>query len=187
MSDDDPASNAGLTRDEFVAAYEASVGSVFGYLARRVGRETAEELTAQTFAEAWASRTRYDRRRAPVRVWLLGIATNVMRHWYREEGRQMSLLARSGRGRPASPVHEEAIVEGLHVQEELRRVAGLLADLGSVEREIVWLWAVGELSYAQIAEVVGFPVGTVKSKLSRARVQLRTATGTVGAAEPNHG
>jgi RNA polymerase sigma factor (sigma-70 family) len=146
----------------FVAVFDRHFDAVHHYLRRRVGKEIADELASETFAQAFEHRKRYDRRRPDARPWLYGIAHNLLRHHYRDEERALRAYARSvDRDTPEPP----------HVQDSA--VADLLADLSAGERDVLLLVAWAELEYAEVAEALGIPVGTVRSRLNRARGRVR--------------
>ncbi len=73
----------------FAALFDRHAGSVHRYLAKRVGRADAEDLVGETFAAAFRSRATFDPERADVRPWLFGIATHVVHHHRRGEGRRV--------------------------------------------------------------------------------------------------
>jgi RNA polymerase sigma factor (sigma-70 family) len=161
----------------FEAAFEAEFASLHRYLARRLGTSVADDLAAETFAVAFRSWDRLDPQR-PVRPWLYGIAANLVRHHWRKERRMLRAYARTG----VDPVlaDDDAAVERADAQARRRELAEILAALGPDEREILLLRAWAELTDAEIAEALGLPVGTIKSRLSRARESLRNQLGTVG-------
>jgi RNA polymerase sigma-70 factor (ECF subfamily) len=150
---------------------------IYRYLRRRVGRHRAEELTAETFAQALASRDRFDRRYANARPWLFGIAVNVLRHDYRREERELRAYARTGTD-PLSA--QEPSLERLDAEASKPLIAQALAELPPIEREALLLYAWAELGYADIAQALGIPVGTVRSRLSRARSRLRELLAPTG-------
>ena len=160
----------------FEAAFDAEFASLHRYLARRVGA-AADELAADTFAVAFRNWDRLDPER-PVRPWLYGIAANLMRHHWRKERRMLRAYARSG----VDPVcaDEDAAVERADADARHRELAAALATLQPVEREILLLRAWAELTDSEIAAALGLPLGTVKSRLSRARERLRNQLGGVG-------
>ena len=96
----------GLADAEFEALYRWSVGRIYAYVACRVPvPRSAEDLTVQTFAEAWAGRHRYDASQGAPIGWIFGIATNLLRHHRREEETQ--LLGRATWCRPRRVVRRE--------------------------------------------------------------------------------
>jgi RNA polymerase sigma factor (sigma-70 family) len=161
----------------FDAAFEDEFASLHRYLARRVGAAAADELAAETFAVAFRNWDRLDPER-PVRPWLYGIAANLMRHHWRKERRMLRAYARSG----VDPVFadEDAAVERADADARHRELATALAGLRKDEREILLLRAWAELTDSEIADALGLPIGTVKSRLSRARDRLRNQLGEVG-------
>lgn len=160
----------------FEDLYRSASPRVFGYAARRVGRELAEDVTAHVFAEAWASRDRYDPAKGAPIAWLLGIATNVLRRHRRNEVAQLRVLARMSTDRPLVDV-EEARLAAMTASERWPRVATALVSLADVDREILTLATWTDMSYAEMAEALDLSIGTVKSRLSRARTRLAAHVG----------
>ena len=78
----------------FAALFDRHYDSVHRYLARRVGPDIAAELASETFTTAFDVRRRYDPGRSDARPWLFGIATNLVRHHRRSEGRRLRAYAR---------------------------------------------------------------------------------------------
>jgi RNA polymerase sigma-70 factor (ECF subfamily) len=154
----------------FDAAFAGEFAPLHRFLARRVGAAAADELAAETFAVAFRSWDKLDPAR-PVRPWLYGIAANVMRHHWRKERRMLRAYARTG----LDPVFTEDEPDTAS-----RELADALADLRREEREVLLLTAWAELTDAEIADALGLPVGTVKSRLSRAREKLRNQLDVVG-------
>lgn len=161
----------------FEDAFAAEFPCLHRYLARRVGGADADELAAETFAAAFRNWERLDPER-PMRPWLYGIAANLMRHHWRKERRMLAAYARTG----VDPVFtdEDAAAERADADVRHRELAAALAALRKDEREILLLNAWAELTDAEIAEALGFPVGTVKSRLSRTREKLRNQLSGVG-------
>lgn len=161
----------------FEDAFAAEFPPLYRYLARRVGSSVAHELAAETFATAFRNWERLDPER-PVRPWLYGIAANLMRHHWRKERRMLAAYARTG----VDPVFtdEDAAVERADADMRHRELAAALAELRKDEREILLLSAWAELTDAEIADALGLPAGTVKSRLSRARDKLRNQLTGVG-------
>jgi RNA polymerase sigma factor (sigma-70 family) len=161
----------------FEAVFAAEFASLHRYLARRVGPAAADELAAETFAVAFRNWDRVDPAR-PVRPWLYGIAANLMRHHWRKERRMLRAYARTG----VDPVlaEDDEAVERADADIRTRGLAAALAELRRDEREILLLHAWAELTDTEIADALGIPAGTVKSRLSRTREKLRNQLGEVG-------
>jgi RNA polymerase sigma factor (sigma-70 family) len=146
----------------FAVLFDRHFDAVHGYAQRRVGRDLADEIAAETFTRAFDRRRRYDTTRADARPWLLGIAANLLRRHWRSERRRLDAYARSsGRGHRelSGPIAEE--------------LAAALRALPRREREPLLLFAWADLSYEEIAAALGLPLGTVRSRMSRARGRLR--------------
>jgi RNA polymerase sigma factor (sigma-70 family) len=164
---DEAALNASLAQpSRFAVIVERRVDGIYRYLSFRVGDGVAEELTAETFARAFAGRGRYEPGRGSVQAWLYGIATNLARHHRRDERRRMALLARAG----AEPPRVESDSSG-QLAERLR-LAAALATLEPGRRTVVLLVGLGGLTYEETAAILHIPVGTVRSRYSRARAEL---------------
>jgi len=145
----------------FGAVFDRHFQAVYAYAQRRVGPALCEEVAAETFARAFALRARYDIAHASALPWLLGIATNVMRRHWRSERRRLAAYARAVSHDPPGVLPDP---DG----EAIRAVARLPRR----QREVVLLHAWADLSYEQIAIALNLPVGTVRSRLSRARRTL---------------
>jgi RNA polymerase sigma factor (sigma-70 family) len=146
---------------------------IWAYLARSCGRERADELTGDVFVAAFSRRDRYDAGRGSVVSWLYGIAINLARQRFRQRGRASRALARAaGQGALAgSPFDDaEAALDG---QQALARVRAAMDALPDRDRELIALVAWEGLRYEEIADVLGVKLGTVRSRLSRARRRLR--------------
>jgi RNA polymerase sigma factor (sigma-70 family) len=161
----------------FGAVYVEHVDGIYGFLARRVGAgELAEELTAQTFLEALARHDRYDPDRGPIRPWLFGIAANHLRRYYRQEERALrAIAAYTGRAPLADEDDEERVDSRVLAEGYWPEIAGALLNMSPGERDVLLLYAWADLSYSAVAGVLDVPVGTVRSRLSRARGRVRAA------------
>jgi RNA polymerase sigma-70 factor (ECF subfamily) len=165
-------------RAPFADAFRAEFPALHRFLRRRVGVAAADDLAAETFATAYARWPTFDPSR-PVRPWLYGIASNLMRHQWRRERRQLRAYARSG----LDPVLVDDLDESVSRADASARypkVAAALAELRPSDREILLLNAWAELSDAEIADALSLPVGTVKSRLHRTREQLQNRLGPTG-------
>jgi RNA polymerase sigma factor (sigma-70 family) len=146
--------------DSFGLVFDRHFQAVYAYAVRRVGEAVAEEVAAETFLRAFERRERYDAERADALPWLLGIATNVMRRHWRSERRRLAAYARTGIARPGEP------------PEVAGEVLAAVAALPRRQREVLLLWAWADLSYQDISVALGLPVGTVRSRLARARSRI---------------
>jgi RNA polymerase sigma factor (sigma-70 family) len=149
----------------FRLIFDRHYRSVYGYLNRRVGRTIADDLAAETFTRAFERRSTYNSAAERALPWLLGIAINLLAHHRRSEARQFRALAaaRPGGDEPSGGI-DAALAE--------RLVVGL-EQLDDYDREALLLYAWGELKYEEIAAALSIPLGTVQSRLHRARRKLR--------------
>jgi RNA polymerase sigma factor (sigma-70 family) len=129
-----------------------------------------------TFPEAWLLRGGSTRTGGSLRPWLLGIATNLVHGAARTERRRYRALARAGAEPPTAAGSDE-----VHARVDAAALRGPLADalagLKERDRDVLLLVAWGQLGYEEIAAVLEIPVGTVRSRLNRARRQTRAALG----------
>lgn len=156
----------------FGAIFERHYDAVHGYLRRRLDEHLADELAAQTFLLAFDGRARFDRGRPSSRPWLFGIATNLAHNHRRHEIVELRAVA--------AMTPENGIgIDGVEARVDAERMRGLLAaalaDLPTEESDVLCLLVWAELSQAEIADALAIPLGTVKSRLSRARGRLRSA------------
>jgi RNA polymerase sigma-70 factor (ECF subfamily) len=160
----------------FATIFDRHFDAVHGYLQRRVGPDPADELAAQTFLVAFDKRGGYDMAQPDARPWLFGIATNLLRRHHRDEIRQLRAYARSA----VDPVMDafegvEARVDASNLRRELVEA---LAGLPAEELDALLLYAWAELTYQEIACALDVPIGTVRSRLARARARIQAALDT---------
>lgn len=157
--------------------YRAHVSDVHRFLALRVGEDLAEELTAQTFVEAWAERSTFNPERGSPRRWIFGIANHVLYHHYRQERRRTAAhvaLAAQRRLASLADVFEDEVCEALAAAERMTKVDLALSLTEPADREVLVLGAQPDVSYQVMADELDIPLGTVRSRLSRARRRLAT-------------
>lgn len=161
----------------FGQLYDRYAADIHRYVARRLGDEVADDITAETFLTAFRTRARYDTDRGNARPWLYGIAANLIGKHRRAEVRALRALARSG----VDPVAEswtDSADSRVTAQSWQRELAGALAKLAARDRNVLLMVAWGDLSYQEVADALGVPLGTVRSRLHRARRRLRAALGS---------
>jgi RNA polymerase sigma factor (sigma-70 family) len=162
-----------LTRPEaFAAIFDRHFDAIHAYLARRCGAERADDLAAAVFEVAFSRRAAFDRSADSARPWLYGIATNLLRASGRAERRALAALPRllepsAGTGELGSGDDDARV--------DRETLAQALASLDRDQRDVLLLHAWEELTYDQIAQALGIPVGTVRSRLARARSKVRAA------------
>ena len=165
--------------EAFGSVFDRHFVAVHRYLARRVGRERADDLASHTFTVAFERRASFREDAVGARPWLLGIATHLLLNERRSEQRLLETTARLGAQRGAAVTHSDREPRG--VDSEL---AAALAGLDGDQRDVLLLVAWGELSYEEIAEALAIPIGTVRSRLLRARAHLRDQLAVPPAATP---
>lgn len=162
--------------EAFAELFDRHSRAVFGYAAQRLGAQAAEDLVGETFLVAFQRRDRFDPAYGDARPWLLGIATNLISRRRRTEAAHFRALLRSPREVPAE---EQADRAAARVSAAAVRplLAEALAALPARDRDVLLLIAWAELSYQQTALALDIPVGTVRSRLNRARRKVRAALG----------
>lgn len=139
----------------------------------------AEDATASVFLEVWRHRRRVQAHDGSALPWLYGVATNVCRNLNRSRRRRHRALAALPRP-PAEPDLADRVVERVSTTARMQAVLAVIDDLPAREREVLGLVAWSGLSYEQAAAALDVPVGTVRSRLSRARARLTDQTTSPG-------
>ncbi|MGI5377341.1 RNA polymerase sigma factor [Streptomyces sp. CA-251387] len=161
--------------DAFGELFDAYARSVYNHAFRLTGEwSTADDVVSLTFLEAWRLRERLDEEGGSPRPWLLGIATNVTRNVRRAARRHAAALARLPRDERDDTVRDFAdeVAERLDDAAQLAVVRTAVSRLRRAEREVLALCVWSGLDYRAAADALGVPVGTVRSRLSRARIKL---------------
>lgn len=173
-----------LAPEIFGVVFDRHAAAIHGYIARRLGRDAADDLVAETFLVAFRQRGGYDPAQPSARPWLYGIATRLVSRRRRNEVRFFRAIARTGIDPAADPVAEPVADEGIRRADARtlhRQLAGALAGLAAADRDALLLVADG-LSYAEAAQALGVPDGTLSSRVARARRKLREGLGRVNPA-----
>ncbi|MFI0985689.1 RNA polymerase sigma factor [Streptomyces exfoliatus] len=164
--------------DAFGSLFDDSARAVYNHAFRLTGDwSVAEDVLQLTFLEAWRLRRSVDPDGGSLRPWLLGIATNVARNTRRAGRRHEAAVNRLPRAE-ALPDFAEDLVERIDDAGRIAVLQAALASLRRPEREVVALCVWSGLDYAAAAEALGIPVGTVRSRLFRARKKLHAYVGT---------
>jgi RNA polymerase sigma factor (sigma-70 family) len=146
---------------------------VFRYLVRRVGVDEADPLLGEVFRVAFERRSSYNLDRPDARPWLYGIATNLLARHRRGEARRVRAMGRLLGARLPPDDPSEAVLSVIDAESMWPQVAHAITLLPQAERDALMLYVWESLSYEQIAIALGVPVGTVRSRLNRARLRLR--------------
>ncbi|WP_263170225.1 RNA polymerase sigma factor [Streptomyces sp. SCSIO ZS0520] len=163
-------------RGAFAEVYEAYAKAVYNHAYRLTGDwSVAEEVMGDTFLEAWRSREQLEPDGGTLKPWLFGIATNKARNANRGIGRRLAFLSRRPAPEPVADFAEETAGR-IDDARQLAAVQQAFGRLRRPEREVLALCVWSGMDYAQAAAALGVPVGTVRSRLSRARARLRRLT-----------
>jgi RNA polymerase sigma factor (sigma-70 family) len=165
--------------EAFGMLFERHARTIYNFCFRRVGNwATAEDLVSVVFLEAWR---RLDKPlpKGTELPWLFGIATNVVRNRRRAERRHAAALKRVPQPSPV-PSFADDSDQRVDDEELMGRALGLVARLPRREQEVFALCAWSELSYEDAAIALRIPVGTVRSRLSRARARLQELGSGIG-------
>ncbi len=158
-------------------------GDIYALLYRLTeDAEEARDLTQETFLQAFRHVARF-RGDADLRTWLYRIAINQARNrrrWWRRRRRESMLSLDSNEGADERPLGERLADQRASDPEQLalagereRALLAALRTLGRTYREVVVLRDIEGLSYEEVAAAAGISIGTVKSRLSRGRAELR--------------
>ncbi|WP_406285371.1 RNA polymerase sigma factor [Streptomyces sp. NBC_00209] len=167
--------------EAFGELFDACHRSVYNHAYRLTGDwGLAEDIVSLTFLEAWRLRGTVVEEGGSLRPWLLGVATNVTRNTRRAARRHSAALARLPREQSVRDFADE-VAGRIDDAEQLALVRTALKDLRTPEREVLALCVWAGLGYPAAAVALGVPVGTVRSRLSRARAKLALALEPDGA------
>ena len=163
-------------RDALARLYERHRVGLGGFLTRMLGDPaTAEEALQDTLLAVWRGAGAFEHR-STVRTWLFGIARRQAYTRLRRHTPVVTELPTDAALADPSPTPEHVAV----ARAEVTRLMGLIGRLAPVHREALLLFFVDDLGYAEMAEVLDVPVGTVKSRLSNARRALAVLLQTTG-------
>jgi RNA polymerase sigma factor (sigma-70 family) len=159
-------------REAFGRLFERHARSVYNHCFRRTASwADAEELTSAVFLAAWRRRHVVRPIGESARPWLLGVANNLLRNHGRSLRRYRAALARLPDPRP-EPDPADDVTGRLADERQMRRVLALVGRLPRRDQEVLALCAWSELTYEEAAAVLDIAVGTVRSRLARARARL---------------
>jgi RNA polymerase sigma-70 factor (ECF subfamily) len=137
-------------------------------------------MVGEVFRVAFERRHTYDVERPTARPWLYGIATNLLAKHRRREARRLRATARLAAQRLAPVDMADGVSGAVDAAEQWQRVAAAVTALPEPERDALILHVWEGLSYQEIAVALGIPIGTVRSRLNRARGRIRELTGGRG-------
>ena len=168
-----------VTPASFGPIFDRHFDPIHAYLQRQLGTDLADDLASETFLVAFDRRASFDLGRESARPWLFGIAANLTRRHHRDVRRRLNAYARTG----VDPALDA--FDGIEERADAAALRGALgaalAQLPKEELETLLLHAWAELTYSEIAEALGVPVGTVRSRLNRTRGRLHEPLAGEGA------
>jgi RNA polymerase sigma-70 factor (ECF subfamily) len=160
-------------QEAFAVIFERHYRDIHRFVVAAVGPSDGPDLAAEVFLRAFATRRRYRLTYPNARPWLWGIASNLIRGYYRSRARRERAHRRVLVSLGSEPDPSDETLDRVTAEAERPLLASAMMQLRSEYAEVLVLSAVGGLSYAEIAEVLGIAEGTVRSRLNRTRTKLR--------------
>lgn len=162
----------------FEVIFDRHFEAVHRFAVGRVGLQDAADVVAETFARAFDRRQRFRMDKPSALPWLFGIAVNVARERTRKSDRGHRATSRVAlRSDVVAESFESALADRIDAERLRPDLISALRMLSDDEYALLMLSAESELTYDQMADTLGIPVGTVRSRLSRARRRLRISLG----------
>ncbi len=161
----------------FATIFDRHAPAIHRFAARRTSESVADDVVAQTFLVAFERRRHYDLGRDSAAPWLYGIATRVLHRHRRDEVRMLRALSQLPDERHGADP-SGSVEDRVDAQRAVADLAHILRSLSTPQRDALLLFAWADLTYEQIADALEVPIGTVRSRLSRARAAFRTTSTT---------
>jgi RNA polymerase sigma factor (sigma-70 family) len=159
----------------FSLVYERHANAMYRFAYRRLGPDLAQDAVSDAILEAFRFRHRYDQERADARPWLLGILTHQISQHRRAERSRYRTLSRAAASADVQDTLLDPVAGQVTAQTVRAPLAAALRQLADRDRDVLLLVAWADLSYQEVAHALAIPVGTVRSRLNRARRVLRQA------------
>ncbi|MEY2450662.1 MAG: hypothetical protein QOD92_236 [Acidimicrobiaceae bacterium] len=170
----------------FGAIFDRHATVLHRYFVRRLGPDEAESMVGEVFRIAFEKRGTYDLARPMARPWLYGIATNLLAKHRRREARRLHAVARLAVHRLPQLDLADGVSGAVDAAGLWPRVADAITALPEPERDALVLHVWEGLSYEDVADALGVPIGTVRSRLHRARGRIRELAGVSGREQDNN-
>ena len=168
----------------FAAIFDRYYVQIHGYAARRLGHGLADDVAAETFLIAFERRDRYDVSWLNARPWLYGITSNLISGHHRAEVRRYRALSRVCAD-DVTDEHADQVARRVDAQARRAPLMAALAGIAAGDRDVLLLVSCAGLSPDEAGQALSIPAGTARSRLHRARKQIRAALGE--AAQPMTG
>lgn len=182
MVEDRTASDADIIRRSvadpktFEAIFDRHFDAVHRFAVGRVGLQEAADVVSETFARAFDRRIRFRPDRPSALPWLFGIAVNVCKERSRRASRGARATSRmAGHVERQAETFESDLTERVDAERLRPELIAALQALSDDEYALLMLAGEAELTYQQMADTLGIPIGTVRSRLARARRRVRAA------------
>jgi RNA polymerase sigma-70 factor (ECF subfamily) len=159
--------------EKFAALYDAYAAGLYRYAYRRVG---PEDVVAETFLAAFRGRCRYDLTRSDARPWLFGILTKQIAQRHRSEQARYRAIARAATDKVVDGLADQVAAD-MTAHAARGALIEALSGLARRDRDVLLLVAWSGMSYEEVAATLEIKVGTVRSRLHRARQKVREALG----------
>lgn len=154
----------------FATIFDRHHEAIHRFLWTRAGEAHADDLAAEAFRIAFERREDYDLDHSSAKPWLFGIASNLAKQHHRRAAKGDEVRQRAAAGGSEAVQGPQRRLERLAPSTPVARA---LLDLPERDREPLLLFAWADLTYAEIAAALDIPVGTVRSRIHRAREQTR--------------
>jgi RNA polymerase sigma factor (sigma-70 family) len=173
QSDADVIAASAVRPAHFGLLFDRHATVLHRYVVRRLGPDDADAIVGEVFRIAFEKRHTYDLERPNARPWLYGIATNLVAKHRRTEARRLNAVARLAAERLPFADLADRVSSAIDATDRWNRVAAAVNALPDLERDALVLHVWEALSYDEIAGALGVPIGTVRSRMNRARTRLR--------------
>ncbi|RZU52792.1 RNA polymerase sigma-70 factor (ECF subfamily) [Krasilnikovia cinnamomea] len=161
----------------FSLLYDRYADQLFRYAARRLGPENADDVVSETFLAAFRRRHRYDLNYLDARPWLFGILTKLIAGRRRAELARYRALSRADATEPVDDGLASRVAEHVSAAAARTGLVRALTGLAPGDRDVLLLVAWNDFTYQEVADALGIKLGTVRSRLHRARERVRKALG----------
>ena len=173
-TDSDIIRSSALEPSRFGELFDRHARVIFRYAASRTNSEVANDVVADTFLVAFERRGRFDHAWSDAAPWLLGIATNIIRRHRSSEAKNFRAMERLSDEVAGNAAASDA-AERAEASVAIKRLARVIRTMSDADRDTLLLFAWADLSYEEIATAMDVPIGTVRSRLNRARRTLKAA------------
>ena len=156
----------------FTPIFERHFSTIYRFTARRIGPELAKDVASETFVVALTRLESFNSRHDSALPWLYGIARNLIRNHQRSERRKLQFMSRL---RAQQSIEEDTgdSEDAVSNDAVTGAIEQALNSLSPSKREALLLFAWDDLPQAEVARIQGVPAATVRSRISRARKEVR--------------